>query len=295
MMMSETKPKNVYRRSLINKYFTKEDYLHIYEITLTSGIDNNDKYILIQEYMRERGIPFTPLGAGTNRGTCLIDGYAVKFAFDNDGDLDSLKEMLYSKVLQPYVTKCYECTPSGLISVHEYVEIFTQDEFRTKQAEMREILEVLSEQYLIGDIGITSKNYVNWGMRPDGSICILDYAYCYNTSFSVFTCDCDDTSILQYDKAYVDLVCPTCGKKYTFGDIRRRITRKEHQEEIGDIRRVGYNLTKAEEMVLRVDEFEPEDKSKKKNKSDVDIIIENYHKNKDGAGEQDWDYPQQNV
>ncbi len=160
---------------------------------------------------------------------------------------------------------------------------------------MREILEAISEQYLIGDIGITSKNYVNWGIRPDGSICILDYAYCYNTTFGTFTCSCDDTSILQYDKSFVDLVCPTCGKRYTFGDIRRRITRKAQEEEIGDIRRVGYNLTKAEEMVLRVDEFEPEDKSKKKNKSDVDIIIENYHKNKDGAGEQDWDYPQQNV
>ena len=31
--------------------------------------------------------------------------------------------MIYTKALQPYVTKCYECTPSGLISVHEYVEI----------------------------------------------------------------------------------------------------------------------------------------------------------------------------
>ncbi len=85
MMMSEVKPKKVYRRSLINKYFTQEDYLRLYEITLTSGIDNNEKYILMQEYLRDRDIPFQPLGCGTNRQSLMIDGYAVKFALDSDG------------------------------------------------------------------------------------------------------------------------------------------------------------------------------------------------------------------
>lgn len=199
--------------------------------------------------------------------------------------------MIYSKALQPYVTKCYECTPSGLIAVEEYVEIFTQDEFRSKQSEMREILEAISEQYLVGDIGITTKNYVNWGTRLDGSICILDYAYCYDTNFNTFVCGCDETSILQYDKNFVDLVCPKCARKYTFGDIRRRITRKEQEEEIGDIRRIGYNLHKAEEKLPLVTEFEPVKKGRKKEKSKVDKIIEDYHKTEEHI--QDWDYPNQ--
>lgn len=283
-----------YKRSLINKYFSKEMYLHIYEIMLTHGVDNNAKYLMIQDYLNECNIPFNPLGCGTNRSAILIDGFVVKFALDSDGSIDSRKEALYSKILQPYVTKCYECTPSGVISVHEYVEIFTQDEFRSRQNEMREILEAISEQYLIGDIGITSKNYVNWGTRLDGSICILDYAYCYDTNFSTFVCSCDETSILQYDKNYVDLICPKCGRKYTFGDIRRRITRKDHEEEIGDIRRIGYNLHKAEEVLPIIKEFEPQKKTKKKEKSRADIIIEEYHKNKDVPA-QDWDYPDQQI
>lgn len=284
----------MYKRSLINKYFNDEIFIELYQITLISGIDNNERYILIQECLKKHGIDFTPLGCGTNRCSLLIDGFAIKFALDNDGAIDNRREMIYSKNLQPYVTKCYECTPSGYIAVEEYVEIFTQDEFRSRQTEMREILEAISEQYLIGDIGITTKNYVNWGTRLDGTICILDYAYCYNTTFGTFVCGCDETSVLHYDKNFVDLVCPTCGKKYSFGDVRRRITRKMQEEEIGDIRRIGYNLHKAEEEVEYVKEFEPEVKSKKKEKSKADKILEE-SKNQKNKPNQDWDYPDQNF
>ena len=80
--MSEAK---VYKRSLINKYFTDDMYIKLYELTISSGIDNNERYLMIQDYLREWGIPFTPLATGTNRCATLIDGYAVKFALDHDG------------------------------------------------------------------------------------------------------------------------------------------------------------------------------------------------------------------
>ena len=80
--MSEAK---VYKRSLINKYFTDDMYIKLYELTISSGIDNNERYLMIQDYLREWGIPFTSLGCGTNRCSTLIDGYAVKFALDHDG------------------------------------------------------------------------------------------------------------------------------------------------------------------------------------------------------------------
>ncbi len=80
--MSEAK---VYKRSLINKYFNDNLYIKLYELTISSGIDNNERYIMIQDYLKEYGVPFTPLGAGTNRAALLIDGYAVKFALDKDG------------------------------------------------------------------------------------------------------------------------------------------------------------------------------------------------------------------
>lgn len=80
--MSEVK---VYKRSLINKYFTDDMYIKLYELTISSGIDNNERYLMIQDYMKDWNISYTCLAAGTNRAALLIDGYAVKFALDKDG------------------------------------------------------------------------------------------------------------------------------------------------------------------------------------------------------------------
>lgn len=256
------------KRSIINTYFNKELYIELMKITMISGIDNNGKRALIKELLREKGIPFLGLGPGTNRMAVLIDGYAVKFALDRAGMIDNRREFLYTKDLQPYVIKVYECVPNGLIMVCEFVEIFNLDDFHTYKNEMREILESISNNFLIGDIGITGKNYVNWGKRPDGGICILDFAYCYSVKYSVFGCNCSDDAILKFDDNFVNLFCPLCGRKYTFGDIRRRITRQQQEEEIGDIRRLGYKLIQPLQEVELNPEFEPkrhQDKKKKKN------------------------------
>ena len=187
--------------------------------------------------------------------------------------------MLYTKDLQPYVIKVYECIPDGLIAVSEYVRYFSVDDYHSHKEEMREILASISENYLIGDCGITGKNYINWGTRNDGTICILDFAYIYDTKFSVFSCSCMDGVYLQYDSNYVNLICPVCGRKYTFQELRRRITKAQQEEEIGDIRRLSYNLTKPEEDVEYKADFEPQKKRKKKKDkelSETELLIKQY-------------------
>lgn len=158
--------------------------------------------------------------------------------------------------------------PNGLIAVTEYVTPFTLDDFAVYEDKMREILEDISVNFLIGDVGITRKNYGNWGIRNDGSgnICILDFAYVYKVEFKIFTCNCDNTSLLKYDDIYNRLVCPNCGRIYTFGEIRKKVTKQKQEEEIGDIRRLGYNLTNQEEFVTPIDKFEPKIKTDKKKK-----------------------------
>ena len=256
----------VKKRSIIQKYFTKEMYLELVKITMIADADNNEKNVLIKDLLNKNNVPFNGLGAGTNRYSVQIEGYAVKFALDSAGKVDNLREFKYTKALQPYVIKVYECTPDGMIAVSEFVEIFNMDDFNTRRGEMADILADISTQYLIGDVGITSKNYVNWGKRLDDSICILDFAYIYNVTYNAFKCTCEDESILQYDNMYVNLICPSCGRKYEFKDIRRRITRKQQEEEIGDIRLLGYNLHQDNEVLDKIDEFEyhPEDKKTKK-------------------------------
>ena len=181
--------------------------------------------------------------------------------------IDNKREFLYSKRLYPYVVKCYECFPNGLCAVTEYVEIFNLDAFYRYQDKMREILADISNTFLIGDVGVTSKNYINWGIRHNGKdeICIMDFAYIYDVRYGIFKCSCDNETLLQYDKDYVNFLCPRCGRKYTFGEIRRKVTRKAQEAEIGDITLLGYNIH-GESEVLPIDPKFTIDKNKKKEK-----------------------------
>lgn len=284
------------KRSLIIQYFSMDLYIELMKVTMLSDVDNNEKGSIIKELLTKFNVPYTSLGSGTNRMAVLIDGYAVKIALDKDGMIDNRREFLYSKDLQPYVVKVYESTPNGLIAITEYVSIFTLDDFHMYQSEMKNILEDISQQFLIGDVGITGKNYVNWGVRDDGTICILDFAYIYAVQYKLFVCSCDDETMLQYDKDFVNMRCPRCGRKYTFGEIRKKVTKAKQELEIGDIRRLGYNLKESEQMIPVNSTFEPHIKEKKKKKvlTPVQEAIKEYRKNNTVNGTQDWDYPDEN-
>lgn len=260
------------------------------KVTMLSDVDNNDKGDIIKELLTRFSVPYTSLGSGTNRMAVLIDGYAIKIALDKDGMIDNRREMLYTRDLQPYVVKVYECTPNGLIAVTEYITIFTIDDFHEHQDDMRKILGIISTQFLIGDVGVTGKNYVNWGTRDDGTIAILDFAYIYSVEYKLFTCSCDNDSLLRYDNDFVILKCPKCGRKYTFGEIRKKVTKAKQEMEIGDIRRLGYNLTQANQLIEANPLFEPRIKEKKKKKvlTPTQEAIQRYLK-QGSSCEQDWD------
>lgn len=240
-------PKEKVYRSLLLEIFTVEQAMEIEKIQRTFTITNNQKISLYREKLDEWGKEYSPLGGGTNRWAGMVDGYVIKIACDDDGKIDNKREFIYSIPLQPYVIKCYETYADGLIAVFEYVEIFTIDDFWKNTIRMGEILTDIATDFMIGDVGINSTNYVNWGFRDDGSIVILDYAYIYSVKFKQFQCQCSPSSVLYYDKEFNNLICNTCGKKYSFRDIRKRISRKDQEEEIGDIREKGYILTQTEE------------------------------------------------
>lgn len=268
-------------RSILLQYISKELYMELYKL-IELDVDNNTKGFELKNLLRKYNVPFTPLGSGTNRFGVLIEGYAVKFALDSDGMIDNRREMLYTKDLYPYVVKVYEAFPNGLAAITEYVEIFNMDSFYNYEDTMKEILAEISNNYLVGDVGVTGKNYVNWGLRHnciDDDICILDFAYIYNVKFNVFKCSCGH--FLQYDENYVGFECPECGKKYTFGEIRRKVSRKDQEKEIGDIRRLGYILHSASETKEINPNFTIDPSKKKKKKiSDTDRYIKEYKQRK---------------
>lgn len=234
-------------RSLILEYFTPDVCLDLEKIRRNFDMKGDQKMEAIIKVLEKWEIPFSHLGGGTNRYGVMVDGYVVKIAYDIDGMTDNKREFLYSIALQPYVVKTYEVSPTGLLSVCEYVMSLTEEEYsdRKIQAKMREILHDIGENFFIGDVGVTAKNYGNWGIRTtNDELVILDYAYVYSVSYNTFQCSCAGKGMLYYDRDFVNLICPLCGKKYTFGQIRKKISKKQQETEIGNIEEKGYSLTK---------------------------------------------------
>lgn len=263
-------------RSLIKKYFPVELLIKLDQLTMTHDIDNNSKTPELTALLEEYNVPFTPLGNGTNRYGILVDGYAVKIALDRMGKIDNKREFKYTKKLYPSVVKVYECLETGLVATFEYITIFSLDDYYDNQEEMRRILKEISENFLVGDIGISQHNYVNWGTRSDGSIAILDFAYIYSLSYKGFQCTCEDEGTLEFDNDFNYLVCPFCRKKWSFGDVRKRITKADEIAEIGDIMKLGYVLKKDEEELVIDPTKSPikKDEVKKKKKKTHHIKID---------------------
>lgn len=212
---------------------------------------NNDKVDKIIKILNEYEIEYTPLGPGTNRYAILIDGYVIKIALDNDGVNDNWQEFALSAELQPYVIKVYEC--NGTFMSCEYITLISKEEFVEGRDEIQDILSRVSQQYLIGDVGTITKNYLNWGFRDDGNLVILDFAYFFEISPELMRCGalidkntgrlCE--GLLEYDHNFNDLVCPSCRKTYISALIRSRITQEDRLRYTEIAKGMAYKVTNA--------------------------------------------------
>lgn len=217
--------------SRIKTMFQPELLRFIAAICDTRRIEsNNEKMIVLCDLLYTHDIKFEILGGATNRIALQIDGYAVKFAMDEQGYLDNLIEYSLSPELQPYVTKSYET--NGYIQVQECVEVMTKDSFKIHRVEINKVLDSLCQDYLLGDVGYIDKNRTNWGIR-NGKPVILDYAYCHRATENLFTCSkCG--APLRYDSTYDKLMCSdrsACKTVYTYNE-RKRIQGKKVDEDM---------------------------------------------------------------
>lgn len=242
--------KTKYIRSRILEFFPKECILDIYKICMSKKIrDNNSKVDAIIACLNKYKIDYIELGPGTNRFAILIDGYVFKIALDKWGIQDNINELTVSEELQPFVSKTYEC--NDLILVAEYVTVISREEFAKKRHEIEKILAIISEGYLLGDVGIVPKNFCNWGYRDTGELVILDYAYIYRIIGDEMLCSVivDQKTeercggMLEYDENFHDLRCPRCRTNYTFVDVRRRITAAHERHENELAKEMAYKVT----------------------------------------------------
>ena len=236
-------------RSRILEFLPKDLIVELNSICRDVTIpDNNTKVNRMVAALDKYDVDYSELGPGTNRFAILIDGYVFKIAMDKAGIRDNLAEFSLSQELQPFVIKVYEC--NGLIITTEYVTVISKEEFNNSKEEIRHILSYLSEGYLLGDVGSINKNYMNWGYRDDGSLIILDFAYIYRVLGEEMLCNgvnkdgtiCE--AILEYDENFDKLICPNCRKKYTFHDIRRRISKEYESKELETIKQIAIKVDK---------------------------------------------------
>lgn len=184
----------------------------------------------LTNYFTDNGISFTFLGDGTNRMAFLVDGYVFKLALDDQGYIDNLTEFKMSKEAQPYVTKTYET--NGLFCVAEYVTLISYDEFVKQKARILDILDLLSSEYLLGDMGWTKKNYCNWGYRKNSKdLVILDYGHMLKIDPDKMICQ-DCGGFLHYNSTFTEIQCISCSKKTDFINMKSRISKREEMEMI---------------------------------------------------------------
>lgn len=260
-------------RSRILENFEPSLLKEIYKVCKSSIVsDNNLKVDTILNLLKQYKKDYVELGPGTNRLAILIDNYVFKIALDKWGMRDNLNEFTMSQELQPYVTKTYET--NELICVSEYVTVISVEEFEERKEEIRQILGILAEGYLLGDVGTVKKNFCNWGYRDNGDLVALDFAYIYRVAGDELLCS-RDNEMLRYDDNFHNLVCPRCSKKYTFMDIRRKIPMEVEEKENFMAKELSYKVTKPfqEFEETTVDD---EDESSTKNK----VMEENDMKDK---------------
>lgn len=223
-------------RSRIKENFSEEMLNQIKRIMKSSAtLSNNEKFNEILNILSP--YEFIELAAGTNRMAVLKDEYVYKIALDSYGVKDNWQEFNFSKELQPYVTKTYEC--NGLIAVAEYVTLITQKEFEDSAENITAILSILAKNYIFDDIGLISKNVCNFGFAEDGTLKVLDYGYIYKKDKLVMFCDkCGGP--IDYDSTYSKLICGECGKKFKVFDLK---TRSETDQSL-------YDKIKVDEMVV---------------------------------------------
>ena len=215
----------------------------------TIGSDQ-DKIMIIRSILKTYKIPNYMLGGATNRVVFFIDSYAYKIALNHEGYRDNLMEYAVSRdpELDGLVTKSYET--NGYILVAECVKALTEEDFIVRKRDIIRKLDTISTRYLFHDVGTNKKNFTNWGIRDNGDLVMLDYAYMHRATEGLFTCDHCGVGVLNYDATFSYLVCNNraggCTKTYSYNE------RKTTQGVQVDIDRI--NLEKERSIVLTKDE-----------------------------------------
>lgn len=226
--------------SLIKKNFSKEFMKKIYDVYSDKNMSIVEKTIAFDKYFNEEfkdRKDYRRIGEGTNRFVCLLDNHIIKVAYNYLAYIDNMNELAMSKVLPRNAGLALAYETNGIILVSEYVTVMDKEDFVESQSYIRNILIGLEKQiistvnksknlyYILGDMGMSSKNYGNWGRRANGEIVVLDYGYLYqviNDDWKKINRCPVCNSNLEYTDDYTELRCLNneCGTTVKYTTLR---------------------------------------------------------------------------
>ena len=219
------------REPRLTTEFSREILAKLYLLANDSTVvDNNQRAEYIAKLLEPLG--FVELGTGTNRIAFRKDGYVFKIALDRRGFIDNMSEYFRSTEYPQYLAKVYECNRT--VIVMEYVNLMAEDEFDDNKEQIKKILDRLSVSYVMDDLGLTKKNYCNWGYRHSGEqIVALDYAYLYpiKGNENVMVCSCGGEIVPN--SSYTGYKCSNakCGLTYTASELHNHMRVRDSMDD----------------------------------------------------------------
>lgn len=207
-------------RSMINQVVRSDEMAWDLIELNRSAIKHGDKAREFYKILERNNVAFEPLGLGTNRVGIKINGFCFKYSLNKEGLFDTRREMYLSKNLGRDVVMVHEITSDGTLGVYEYVRTLTSEsELKQYFDKISEMLTRITSKYFIGDMGIVSKNCRNIGIRSDGSVCSIDFAYIKNIKSSDIVCPMCH-AVYQYAKDFGSVYC-NCRQNIKFEELRR--------------------------------------------------------------------------
>ena len=237
------------RDSRILSEFPKDALDDLYSIcTDYDEPDNNVRSDRVNYLCSKLG--FKELGPGTNRIAFLKDGNVFKIALDRRGLIDNLSEYKRSIETPAALSKSYETNRTILTC--EYCSLMDVDQYQGQKDQLRKILELLSTKYIMDDLGLTPKNYCNWGYRANGALVAIDYAYLYPYEKypDVLRCSCG--GLIESNSSYTGYKCSksSCGNVYTPTELLQRFPMDFEDDETEEIYKNYFNHTNRDMIIL---------------------------------------------
>lgn len=220
---------------------------------LDQRLEYNDKI------MQSRG--FVRTTQGTNRAVYKYledQSFVFKIAISDPGRKDSPAEFYNQHKLKPFVAKCFDVAPSGVIGSFERVEdITSKEQFKNIAGEVFDMINKVVGQYVMADIG--TKFFRNYGIRLGFGPVWLDYPLLYEVEGSKLFCNSMKFGMpcggaIDYDPGFNFLYCEKCGQQYTAKSLSKAI--KEHTIEVISNRR---------KAKMKIEIFEGNEKVSEKN------------------------------